>query len=225
LGGEENCPAEVMPAMPPPLAQAAPPASANLVRRAVHLEYFTVGWNILEAAVALVAGGVASSTALIGFGLDSIIETTSGITLLWRFKQQRLEEHRAESRALKLVGATFFALAGYVGYEAVADLWLRRAPEFSLVGLILAFLSLGVMPMLGIAKRRLARQLNSRALAADGMETMLCSYLSATLLVGLTLNGLLGWWWADPLAGLAIAGFMIREGIESWRGEKEGCAD
>lgn len=197
----------------------------QLRQRAIRLEYFTVGWNILEAVVALVAGGVASSTALIGFGLDSIVETTSGVTLLWRFKQRRLEEHHAEARAVKLVAVTFFALAAYVGYEAGSDLWLRREPAFSLVGLLLAVVSLIVMPILGVAKRRLARRLNSRALAADGMETLLCSYLSATLLVGLALNGLFGWWWADPAAGLVIAGFMIREGLEAWRGEECGCAE
>lgn len=191
-----------------------------LRRRAVRLEHFTVGWNVVEAVVALLAGAASSSIALIGFGLDSIIETLSGIALLWRFKQQTLSEHHAESRAVKLVGITFLALAAYVGIEAGRDLWLRRAPEFSLPGLILAILSLIVMPILGIAKRRLARRLNSRALAADALETLLCAYLSATLLVGLTLNGALGWWWADPVAGVAIAGFMIREGIEILRRER-----
>jgi len=168
-----------------------------LRRRAIRLEYFTVGWNIVEAAVALAAGGLASSIALIGFGLDSIIETLSGLTLLWRFKQQRLEEPHAESRAVKLVAGTFFALAAYVGYEAATDLWFRHRPAFSPLGLVLAVLSLVIMPVLGVAKRRLARALNSRALAADGLETLLCSYLSATLLAGLALNGWLGWWWAD----------------------------
>lgn len=195
----------------------------GLRRRAIRLEYFTVGWNIVEAAVALAAGGWASSIALIGFGLDSIIETISGFTLLWRFKQQSLEEHHAESRAVKVVGFTFFALAAYVGYEAATDLWLRRAPEFSLPGLILAALSLAIMPVLALAKRRVARALNSRALAADSMETLLCSYLSATLLAGLALNGLFGWWWADPVAALVMAAFMIREGVETWRGESRGC--
>ena len=194
----------------------------TLRRRAIRLEYFTVGWNIVEAAVALVAGGWASSVALIGFGLDSIIETISGFTLLWRFQQHGLEEHRAESRAVKVVGFTFFALAGYVGYEAATDLWFRRAPEFSLPGLILAALSLAIMPVLAVAKRRVARALNSRALAADSMETLLCSYLSATLLAGLMLNGLFGWWWADPVAALGMAAFMVREGIEAWRGESRG---
>ena len=172
------------------------PGPDALHRRAIRLEYFTVGWNIVEAAIALAAGGLASSIALIGFGLDSIIETLSALTLLWRFKQQRLEEPHAESRAVKLVAGTFFALAAYVGYEAATDLWFRHRPAFSLPGLGLAVLSLVIMPVLGVAKRRLARALNSRALAADSLETLLCSYLSATLLAGLALNGWFGWWWA-----------------------------
>ncbi|MBZ5545184.1 MAG: cation transporter, partial [Acidobacteriia bacterium] len=184
-----------------------------------------VGWNVVEAAVALAAGIASSSIALVGFGLDSIIETSSGVALLWRFKQQSLSEHRAESRAVGFVGITFLALAAYVGVEAGRDLWLRRVPEFSLPGLILAILSLIVMPVLGVAKRRLARRLQSRALAADGLETLLCAYLSATLLVGLALNGALGWWWADPVAALAIAAFMVREGIEILRGETGDDAD
>ena len=189
----------------------------TLQRRAVRLEYFTVGWNAMEALVALVAGIVASSIALIGFGLDSIIETISGLTLLWRFKQRRLEEHDAESRAVKVVGLTFFALAGYVVYEAGRDLWFRRAPEFSLAGSVLTAVSLVVMPVLAVAKRRVAAALESRALAADAMETLMCSYLSATVLVGLVLNGWRGWWWADPVAAVVIAALMIREGTEAFR--------
>jgi divalent metal cation (Fe/Co/Zn/Cd) transporter len=118
-----------------------------------------------------------------------------------------------------VVAGTFFALAAYVGYEAATDLWFRHRPAFSLLGLVLAFLSLVIMPVLGVAKRRLARALNSRALAADALETLLCSYLSATLLAGLALNGWLGWWWADAVAGLAIATFMVREAIKILRGE------
>jgi divalent metal cation (Fe/Co/Zn/Cd) transporter len=222
VGREKGCREKVSGTTPVPFNPPAPQAEA-LQHRAIRLEYFTVGWNILEAVVALVAGGAASSTALVGFGLDSIIETASGVTLLWRFRQRRNEEARAESRAVKVVAVTFFALAGYVGYEAASDLWLRRTPQFSLPGLILAVLSLLVMPFLGIAKRRLAKQLKSRALAADGMETLLCAYMSGTLLLGLGANGLFGWWWADPVAGLAIAGFMVREGLETWRGEE--CGD
>ena len=192
-----------------------------LRQRAIRLEYFTIAWNVVEAVVALVAGTLAASIALVGFGLDSIIETASGLTLLWRFKQRGLEEEVAESRAVKVVGLTFFGLAAYVGYEAVSDLWLRQEAEFSLPGFILALVSLVVMPLLGIAKRRTARKLSSRALAADGMETLMCAYLSATLLLGLGLNGLLGWWWADPVAGLVIAAFMVREGYEAIAGEAD----
>jgi divalent metal cation (Fe/Co/Zn/Cd) transporter len=205
--------------------EASAPGLDGLRRRAVRLEYFTIGWNVIEAVVALAAGAASSSIALVGFGLDSVIETSSGVTLLWRFKQQTIAEDHAESRAVKLVGVTFLALAAYVGVAAGRDLWLRRTPEFSLPGLILAILSLIVMPALGVTKQRLARRLQSRALAADGLETLLCAYLSATLLVGLALNGTLGWWWADPAAALAIAGFMVREGIEILRGEAGEDAD
>jgi divalent metal cation (Fe/Co/Zn/Cd) transporter len=196
-------------------AKASGETAARLRARAVHLEYLTVGWNVVEAAVALLAGWMASSIALEGFGLDSVIETASGLMLLWRFKQQHVEELQAESRAVKFVGVTFLALAAYVGYEAAADLWFRRAPHFSVAGTILACASLIVMPILGVAKRRVARALASRALAADSLETLLCAYLSATLLTGLILNGSLGWWWADPVAALAMTAFMIREGIEA----------
>jgi divalent metal cation (Fe/Co/Zn/Cd) transporter len=193
----------------------------GLRRRAVRLEYFTVGWNVLEAVVALIAGIVASSIALVGFGLDSVIETVSGLALLWRFKQRGLEEEVAESHAIQVVGATFFALAAYVGYEAVSDLRLGHRPEFSLPGFVLALLSLIVMPVLGVAKRRTASKLASRALAADGMETLVCALLSAALVLGLGLNGWLGWWWADPAAGLLITAFMVREGYEAFAGESE----
>lgn len=206
-----------------PVTSQAEGGSEALRQRAVRLEYFTVGWNVVEAGVALAAGGAASSIALIGFGLDSIIESISGLTLLWRFKQHSVDEMSAESRAVKIVGLTFFALASYVVYEAAGDLWFRRAPEFSLVGFILAAVSLIVMPILGTAKRRVARALGSRALAADAMETLFCAYLSATLLLGLGLNGWRGWWWADPAAGLVLSGFMVREGFEALRGEADAA--
>lgn len=195
--------------------------SSALRRRAVRLEYLTIGWNVTEALVALAAGYLAGSIALVGFGLDSVIETVSGATLLWRLRQHGDLEQVAESRALRIVGLTFFGLAAFVGYESASDLWFRRQPEQSLVGMVLAAVSLVVMPLLGRAKRRLATRLGSRALAADGMETLLCAYLSFTLLLGLGLNAWLGWWWADPVAALAMVGFMLREGREAWRGE--GC--
>jgi divalent metal cation (Fe/Co/Zn/Cd) transporter len=191
-------------------------------RWAVWLECFTVAWSTLEAAVALIAGLVAGSIALVGFGLDSAIETASGLAVLWRFRQRGLAENTAELRAARFVGISFFALAIYVGYEGVADLWRRHEARFSLPGMVLAFAALVVMPTLGLAKRRVARRLGSRALAADGMQSILCAYLSATLIVGLALNGWLGWWWADPLAALLIAGFMVREGIETISPEEFG---
>lgn len=198
------------------------PAQAELYRRrAIRLEYLTIGWNAVEAVVAIAAGAMAASIALVGFGLDSIIETVSGAALLWRLRQRGEAETRAESRALHIVGLTFFALAGYVTYESLTNLWFRHQPKESLAGMVLAAVSLVVMPLLGRAKRRLARQLNSRALAADGMETYLCSYLSFTLLLGLGLNAWQGWWWADPVAALAMVGFMIREGVHAWRGEED----
>ena len=187
-----------------------------LARRASRLAYFTVGYNVLEAAVAIASGLLAGSIALVGFGLDSLIEVTSALAILWRFRRARQEQERAESRAVKLVGATFFALAVYVSYEAISDLWFRRAPSFSIPGLVIAVLSLIIMPILGVAKRRLAIRLASRALAADAVETLLCSYLSAALLLGLAANGWLGWWWADPIAALWMVPYMIWEGFEAF---------
>lgn len=193
----------------------------TLRRQAVRLEYFTVGWNLTEAVVALIAGVLAGSIALISFGLDSIIELISGLALLWRFRQRGDLEAAAETQALRIVGFTFFALAAYVTYESIRDLRLAERPAESLVGIVLAALSLVVMPLLGYRKRRVAVQLGSRALAADGMETYLCSYLSLTLLLGLGLNAWAGWWWADPVAALAMVPFMLREGLEAWRGDAD----
>lgn len=186
-----------------------------LVRRAMRLEYLTVGWNIVEAVVAIAAGAAAGSIALEGFGLDSIVEVASGFALLWRFRQKGLAQEEAETRAARLVGLTFFLLAAYVGYIAVSDLWLHRPPRESLAGMILAAVSLAVMPILGFAKRRLARNLQSKALAADSQETLLCACLSASLLAGLGLNAWLGWWWTDPVAGLLMVVWMLREGFEA----------
>ena len=188
---------------------------------AIRLEYFTIFWNVLEALVAILAGLVAGSIALVGFGLDSVIEVVSGVALFWRLRQRGELESRAEARALKIVGLTFFALAVYVGYESISNLWLRRQPEKSLVGIALAAVSLVVMPVLGYAKRRVARELGSRALAADAMETFLCSFLSLALLLGLALNAALGWWWADPVAALGMVAFMVREGREAFRPDHE----
>lgn len=197
-------------------AAALPELGETLRRRAIRLEYFTISWNTLEAVVAILAGVVSGSIALVSFGLDSILETVSGVTLVWRLRQRGDLEPKAEFRALNVIGLTFFALAAYVGYESLRDLWLRKEPEESLTGIVLAAVSLVVMPLLGRAKRRVAQALGSRALAADAMETFLCSLLSLTLLLGLVLNAALGWWWADPVAALAMVAFMIREGIEAF---------
>jgi len=164
--------------------------------------------------VALATGWIASSIALQGFGLDSIIEMASGLAVLWRFRQAQLDEAGAESHAVRLVGGTFLALAAYIGYEAASDLWFRRAANFSIPGMMLAASALVVMPALGFAKRRVASKLSSRALTADALETFLCAYLAATLLLGLGLNAWFGWWWADPVAALAMTPFILREGVE-----------
>jgi divalent metal cation (Fe/Co/Zn/Cd) transporter len=194
-------------------------AKEYLRRRAIRLEWLTIVWNSAEAIIALVAGWLAGSIALVGFGLDSVIETAAGVALLWRLRQRGELESRAESRALRVVGWTFFALAAYVSFESARDLWQHLAPQESLVGIFLAAVSLVVMPLLGAAKRRVACTMGSRALAADAMETWLCAYLSFALLLGLALNAWLGWWWADPVAALAMVPLMLREGWEAVRGE------
>lgn len=184
-------------------------------RRAIRLEYFTVAWNAVEIVVSIVAGVMAHSIALIAFGLDSVMEIASGLALLWRFTQHGMEDERADSRAVKIVGITFLLLSAYAGTEATGDLWFHRVPKSSVAGMVLAGAALIVMPLLGIAKRHLARSLGSRALSADSTETFFCSYFSATLLAGLALNAGLGWWWADPVAALVMAVLMLREGLEA----------
>lgn len=194
------------------------------IRNALRLEYFTIAWNVIEAVVAVGAGWIAGSIALVGFGLDSLIEVTSAAALVWRLRKSGNpdEELEAERTALRIVAYTFFALAAYITYQAGSILLRRAAPEESVVGIALAAVSLIVMPWLGFAKKKLARRIGSRALDADGTETLVCSYLSLTLLIGLGANALWGWWWADPLAALAIVAFVVHEGkeaLEHSRGE------
>jgi divalent metal cation (Fe/Co/Zn/Cd) transporter len=194
---------------------------AALIERGRRLEYFTIGYNSLESAIALVAGAIAGSIALIGFGLDSIIEVSSGAALLWRL---RAGEH-AERTALRIVGACFVALALYVGWEATESLISAEAPEHSVPGVALAAVSTVVMPVLARAKRRVARGIGSAALEADARQTDFCLYLSVILLAGLLLNALLGWWWADPVAGLAMTPIIAREGVAGLRGKSDcGCS-
>ncbi len=195
------------------------------VRQGRRLEYFTVGWNLIEAAVGIGAGAVAGSIALIGFGIDSLIETSSGAVLLWRL-QEGEEGEKRERMALKLVGISLLALAAYVAIDAAKGLLQKESPEKSLVGIILATVSLVVMPLLAWAKRRVAARLNSQALVADSHQTDICAYLSAILLVGLGLNALFDWWWADPLAALAMLPIIVKEGLEALRGEAgEDCSE
>ncbi len=182
------------------------------------LEYFTLGWNVLEAVVAIGAGWLAGSIALVGFGVDSLIECTSGAVLLWRLASPAHEESR-ERLAAKLVGASLFLLAAYVCFEALKSLVAGEPPEASIAGIVLSVASLIVMPLLARAKRRVAADLGSHAMVADSRQTDICAYLSAILLGGLTLNALLGWWWADPAAALVMVPIIAREGLEAWRGE------
>lgn len=193
-------------------------AHAASVRRGRALEYLTIGWNVLEAVVSIAAGLLAGSVALVGFGVDSVIESTSGAVLLWRLREGERGEQR-ERLALRLVGASFLLLAAYVSFDAARTLIVREPPDASYLGIGIALLSLVVMPLLARAKRRVAAEINSRALKADSRQTDLCAYLSAILLGGLLLNALFGWWWADPVAALVMLPIIAREGIEALRGE------
>jgi divalent metal cation (Fe/Co/Zn/Cd) transporter len=194
-----------------------------LLRRARALEVFTVTWNSLEGLIAVGLGIVAASIALVGFGIDSVIETSSGVILLWRLQGHRdaADAEAAERRALRLVGLSLLLLALYVAGDALLSLFRRNAPEESLPGIALAVISLVVMPLLARSKRRLATQLDSEALRADAVQTIICAYLSVILLAGLALNARWGWWWADPLAALLMVPIITREGLEAWRGEHD----
>ena len=194
---------------------------ARLGRRAQLLAGASVGYNAVEAVIAITAGLVAGSVALVGFGLDSVVEVSSGLIILWQFRH-RLPESR-EKQALRLMAVSFFALAAYVAFESGRALLTAAEPDPSPVGIGLAVASLLIMPFLSWAQRRTGRALGSNAVVADSTQTLLCTYLSAVLLVGLVLNATLGWSWADPIAGLVIAVVAAREGLEAWRGENCGC--
>lgn len=194
------------------------------VRKGLRLEYITLSYNVIEAVVSITAGWLAGSIALVGFGVDAVIESISGSIMLWRLNLD--DHHRREEferRALRLIGCSFFLLAAYVGYEAAEKLWHREAPGRSIPGIVLACCSLAIMPVLSRKKRAVSRELGSGALAADAKQTLLCSYLSAILLGGLLLNAALGWWWADPVAGLVMTPLIAREGWLALRGEGCGC--
>jgi Co/Zn/Cd efflux system component len=177
----------------------------------------TITYNLIEAIVALWAGGVADSSALIGFGLDSVIEVTSALALSWQFSAK--DPERREHLTLRIIAVSFFALAAFVAVDAVRALTGGGAAQHSTPGIVIAALSLAIMPVLSWAQRRAGRELGSRTAVADSKQTLLCTYLSAVLLVGLVLNSALGWWWADAGAAMVIAGIAVREGINAWRGE------
>ena len=190
---------------------------AVLVRRVRWFVAATITWNVAEAVVAITAGSVASSSALIGFGLDSTVEVASAAAVAWQFAGRDPESR--ERVALRVIAVSFFGLAAFVTQDAVRSLLGGDAPRHSTVGLVLAALSLLVMPFLSYGQRRAGRELGSRSAVADSRQTLLCTYLSAVLLVGLTVNSLFGWWWADPIAALVIAAVAIREGRDAWRGD------
>ncbi|WP_235506352.1 MULTISPECIES: cation transporter [unclassified Terrabacter] len=201
-----------------PLFTLLPPSRrAALVRRARLLAGASVAYNVVEAVVAIGSGRIADSTALVGFGLDSTVEVMSGLVILWQFGHPVPEER--EHLARRLIAVSFFALAAYVTVESVRAVVTREQSDTSVVGIALAALSLAVMPLLSHWQRRTGRELGSGAVVADGTQTLLCTYLSAVLLVGLLANALLGWWWLDPVAALVIAAVAVREGRSNWRGD------
>ena len=196
-----------------------PAARAESIRSALSLEYFSLAWNFLETFVGLAAGLASGSVALIGFALDSVVESSSAAALIWRLRREQTggaSTEDIERRAVRIVGGAFFALGAYVGAQATIDLVTRSKPEASVLGIVLATVSVVVMPLLAVRKRRMAKIIDSRSLEADSGQTWLCSFISVFLLIGLGANAALGWWWADPVAALVIAGLAFREGRELW---------
>ena len=192
-------------------------------RKAKLLAWFSLGYMAAEGAVALIAAVLASSVALLGFGLDSVIEGLASVIIVWRFTGSRTLSEESEARARKAVAVTFFLLAPYIAYDAVATLAEGSKPHVSYLGIALSVASLIVMPLLGRAKRRLGRILGSGATEGEGTQNLLCAYLAAAVLVGLVANAAFGLWWLDPAVGLLIAALAVREGLEAWRGEECDC--
>lgn len=190
---------------------------STLVRRIRFLVIFTISYNVIEAAVAIIAGNIAGSSALIGFGLDSTIEVSSALAVAWQFAGKDPEER--EKIALRIIAVSFFALAAFVSIDAIKSLMLHEVPEASAVGIVIAIMSLLIMPGVSLFQRKTGLELGSHSAVADSKQTLLCTYMSGVLLIGLAANGIFGWWWADPIAALIIAGLAIREGLEAWKGE------
>lgn len=201
-------------------ALAEAPRRELLRRRIRWIVAATIAYNLIEAVVAVTAGTIASSAALIGFGLDSTIEVLSAAAVAWQFT--RRDPERREQGTLRVIAVAFFALATYVTVSSVTALILRSEPEISPIGIVLTAVSVIVMPFLSLAERRAGRELGSATAVADSRQTLICTYLSAAVLVGLLVNAAFGWWWADAVAGLIIAVFAVREGVEAWRGD--ACA-
>lgn len=201
----------------------------KLYKKGLWLEYFTVGYNIVEAVVSIVFGAIARSIALVGFGLDSVVESLSGFVLIWRLRQHGKisleEEERVEKRAMRFVALTFFILGLYVLYQSVKRWIGKEIPDPSLPGIIIAIVSMIVMPVLTWQKYQTGKQISSRALIADSKETLACAFLSAALLLGLGCNYLFGFWQADPIVGLIIVAFLFREGMENWKESHEEHAE
>jgi divalent metal cation (Fe/Co/Zn/Cd) transporter len=193
-------------------------------RRARLLSWLSLAWMGTEGVVGIATGLVAGSIALTGFGINAFVEGFASVVIVWRFSGSRLHSEWAEARAHRIVAAQFFILAPYVAYEALSKLWHGEQADTSWIGIALVATSAVGMPLLGRAKRRLAHQLGSGATHGEGTQNVLCGYLSLAVLAGLLGNTLLGWWWLDPIAALAIAGLAVREGLQSWRGESCGCA-
>jgi len=197
----------------------------KLYKKALHLEYFTVSYNMIEAIVSIVFGRIANSIALVGFGLDSIVESMSGFVLIWRLRQHKKiskeEEERIEKRAMKFVAMTFFILGLYVLFQSVKKMVLKEIPDPSLPGIIIAIVSIIVMPVLTLQKYRTGMQIKSNALIADSKETLACAFLSIALLLGLGSNYLFGFWQADAIVGLIIVIFLFKEGIKGWKESNE----
>lgn len=199
---------------------------AALVRRGLRLNYATIAYNVVEAVVSLVAGVVAGSVVLVGFGIDSVIEVTASGAAQWRLRADvhHARRERVERITLRVIGWSFLALAAYVAVDSVWSLWFRERPDRSAMGTVILALSVIVMPVLARAKRRVARALGSAALAADATQTSLCAYLSVIALAGVALNAVAGWWWCDPVAALVMVPIIAREGVEGIRGDPH-CDD
>lgn len=196
----------------------------NLKKKALLLSYFTVGYNIIEGIVAVIVGMLSGSVALVGFGSDSFIESLSGSVMIWRFSKKvknKEEEEKIEQKAQKLVAYTFFILGAYVLYEAIKDLLLQEAPEPSLIGIIIAILSLIIMPVLMYLKYQTGKQLKSKSLVSDSKQTLICVLMSGALLLGLTMNYFFGIWWLDPIVGLLFVFMLFHEGYEAYTGEED----